>query len=521
MWQQQVERARLGDLKAFDHLVSHFQDGVVGAAVAILGSFEDARDVAQETFIQAWTGLPGLRDTTCFPAWLFRIAHNRCHDLLRRARPAEALVSAVTELVPAGGRSDPAVCASRSDLRRRVLGAIGALSEPNRLAVTLFYINGYSIEEVAQFLEVPAGTVKRRLHDSRRRLQRSMMEMVCDSLNADKPGEELRARVAEELRARLADWDELMRRSTADDAEGPNELEWARWWHERRIQHVRANAAQYGIQPDEDLPRMLPGYRGEMTFRDDMKDIPRRWGVPESAVLVPLRDLCRELVATPLSVHRWEEAGLPVVRYDPWALYDRTRVQEWLAGQRPDHAQSGSPEALKTPLLTVLEAVAQGLATPEEGATLYDKLATAYSLVRTHPDPVWAGTWEALREAERRQNAANYGLAEPTGNLLGIPPEEERGSVYEVRDVTRRLGVSPLDMVRWTRAGMPCLRRSPLVRWDVRHVTQWLTEQGIIPERHEVRELDWLPLFVCRAVAEDRVAPEEAHEALAGWVGVM
>ena len=154
------------------------------------------------------------------------------------------------------------------------------------------------------------------------------MEMVRDSLSADKPGEELRARVAEELRARRADWDEYLRRSTSGNAEHPDELEWARCWHGRRIQDVRANAAQYGLQPDEDLPRMLPGYRQTDTFRDDMKEIPRRWGVPESTVLVPLRDLCRELVATPLSVYRWEQAGLPVVRYDPWALYDRARVQE-------------------------------------------------------------------------------------------------------------------------------------------------------------------------------------------------
>ena len=91
----------------------------------------------------------------------------------------------------------------------------------------------------------------------------------------------------------------------------------------------------------------------------------------------------------------------------------------------------------------------------------------------------------------------------------------------EIRDLSRRIGASPIEIVRWTREGMPCLRRSPLVRWDIRHVTRWLAERGVLPEERTVSELDILEVFVCDAVAAGDATVDEGHEALSGWVGVM
>ncbi len=68
---------------------------------------------------------------------------------------------------------------------------------------------------------------------------------------------------------------------------------------------------------------------------------------------------------------------------------------------------------------------------------------------------------------------------------------------------------------------MPCLSYSPYVRWDIRRVTAWLTERGILPEQRTVKELDWLHLFISEAVATGEATPDEAHEALSGWIGVM
>ncbi len=498
-----VGRAQAGDLGAFDGLVARYQDAVFGTALALLGNRADAEDAAQEAFVQAWRDLSALREPEAFAGWLRRIATNRCRDVLRRS-PRRWGVGERTV-----ARADPIVEASRRALRDRVLQAVQSLSEPNRLAVTLFYIDGYSVQEVADFLEAPVGTVKRRLHDSRRRLREEMTDMVRESLEGEKPETELRVRVQAELQARRAHWDSLLHEPAEDGDVG-----WAKWFHDRRMLNVRANAAQYGIEPDETLPRMTPGYRQSETFRDDRLDLPRRWGVPEGLDLAPLRDLCRQLVASPLSVHRWETQGLPVLRYWPWALYDRARVTEWVERTRPEPVQPMTAEQARRPLLTVLEAVAGGLATADEGAELLQNLESA-SILRMS-DALWEPVWQAAHDQERRENAAQYGLAEPTDNWLGIP-QDRIPHQWDVRDLSRRIGVSPIDIVRLTRQGMPCLRYSPCVRWDIDRVTTWLQEHGLLPTRYTVEELDFTELFVCSAVAKGEATPDEAYEALAPW----
>ena len=400
-----VRRARMGDLEAFDRLVERYQDAVCGVAFGIVGSFDDAQDVAQEAFLQAWRDLHDLADPTRFPAWLYRIVANRSRDHLRR-RHDETHPDTLDLPSPTPDPADEVACA---ELRASVLQAIRGLSEPLRVTTALFYIDGYSLAEVAQFLETPEGTVKRRLHDARKRLREAMMDdMVADALHDGKPGPELRARIAAELRGRRDAFDDRARRRDHED-----NTHWARWWHDRRMSDVRANAAQYGVEPDEYLPRMMPEYRQSETFRDDFSDLPRRWGIPTGLDLVSLRDLCREVAVAPLSLLRWEEEGLPVLRYYPWVLYDRPRVMAWISETDSTPVQRVTVGDLRAPLLTVLRAVAGGLATAEDGVVLYEMLATAHF---TGPrDPVWAGEWDVEHDDELRENAAHYGLA-PSAN---------------------------------------------------------------------------------------------------------
>lgn len=516
MWQTLVEQAQGGDLTAFDKLMARYQDGVVAVALALLGDFEQARDAAQETFIQAWRDLAQLRDRAAFPAWLLGIARNRCRDLVRRpCLPLLPLEQAAETASPAR-EADPAEEVARRQARARVLQAIGELSEVNRVTTTLFYIDGYTVSEVAGFLEVPAGTVKRRLHEARRQLHGSVGDMLEETLHTGKPGPELRALVAEELRQRREQWDQWLLQWQAHDAAEPERnVQWAQRWHEQRLADVRANAAQYGLSPDLGLPRMLPEYRDRETFRDDLQEMPRRWGFPEGVEPVNLRDLARDLRVAPLELRRWEQEGLPVLRYRPWFAYDPARVGEWLDAHRPEvRSGNGRPE-IERPLLTVLTDLASGAATAEEAADTYDALLTA-SL--SSPDPLFAPRWAALREEQLRANAARYGLERPSDTWLGIPAEAD---TFEIRDLTRRLALSPLDVARWTRAGMPCLRLGGYVRYNLDWVGEWLAGQGIMPPRHGLAELDQTELFVCRAVACGEGAVDDAYEALSGWLAVM
>lgn len=177
-----IERARTGDLEAFGQIVRRFQDMAYGYAYSILGDFHLAQDAAQEAFIDGYRRLAELRAPEAFPGWLRRIVFKHCNRITRRKRPQTLPLDEVAE---AALRHDgPDRLVERREIREKVLEAVRALPEHQRVATTLFYIDGYSQAEVAEFLEVPVTTVKKRLHDSRRRLRQRMMVMVDETLKS-------------------------------------------------------------------------------------------------------------------------------------------------------------------------------------------------------------------------------------------------------------------------------------------------------------------------------------------------
>ncbi|MEW6751989.1 MAG: sigma-70 family RNA polymerase sigma factor [Candidatus Latescibacterota bacterium] len=178
----QIHRAQQGDAQAYAFLVGRFQRMAYGYAYAMLGDFHLAQDAAQEAFVEAYRCLPGLREPLGFAAWLRRIVHKHCDRLTRRRRvEAVPLEAAARVAAPHPG---PAETAERNEAARRVRGAIGELPEHQRQVTTLFYIGGYSHRQIADFLGVPAQTVKSRLHEARVRLKERMADMVEEELQA-------------------------------------------------------------------------------------------------------------------------------------------------------------------------------------------------------------------------------------------------------------------------------------------------------------------------------------------------
>lgn len=177
-----INRARSGDLEAFGELVRRFQDMAYGCAYAVLGDFHLAEDAAQEAFLEAYRGLSSLSQPKAFPGWLRRIVLRRCNRLTRRKSLSTAPIEAAEKV--ASGAPDPAIVAERADMKDKVIAAIKALPENERMVTTLFYINGYSQNDIARFLEVPVTTVKNRLHASRKRLKERMLHMVDKTLKS-------------------------------------------------------------------------------------------------------------------------------------------------------------------------------------------------------------------------------------------------------------------------------------------------------------------------------------------------
>jgi RNA polymerase sigma factor (sigma-70 family) len=187
-WKTLVPRARDGDLNAFGSLVKYFQDMAVGYAYHILGDFHHAQDAAQEAFLQAYRDLASLREPHAFPAWLRRLVHKYC-DRITRKKQIPSLDPEEASAIASRDRS-PARAAEDRELHEKVLEAVRSLPENEREVTTLYYINGYSQVEVGEFLEVPASTVKSRLHSARTRLRERMVAMVDETLKSQKPGPE-------------------------------------------------------------------------------------------------------------------------------------------------------------------------------------------------------------------------------------------------------------------------------------------------------------------------------------------
>lgn len=171
-----IERARRGDLDAFNDLVELHQRAVYNLCLRMIGNAAAAEDSAQEAFLSAWRGLAGYRGGS-FRSWLMRIASNACTDELRRRvrRPALSLD------VPPPGAEDPIDVPDAAEgpetivLRREHQAAIQAallrLPQDQRLAVIMCDIQGFAYEEIAAAMRVSIGTVKSRISRGRDKLR--------------------------------------------------------------------------------------------------------------------------------------------------------------------------------------------------------------------------------------------------------------------------------------------------------------------------------------------------------------
>lgn len=168
-----IHAAQGGDTDAFRRLVDRYRTLVVELAYRIVRSREEAEEAAQDAFVRAWRALPAFRHESRFSTWLVRIATRRALDVVgaaqrRRSRegatdPAELELAAA----PGQGLEGPEL--------RRLWRILGDLDPSPRAAVSLYYLGGRRVDEVAAILDMPEGTVKTLLYRARAELRRTWM----------------------------------------------------------------------------------------------------------------------------------------------------------------------------------------------------------------------------------------------------------------------------------------------------------------------------------------------------------
>lgn len=189
---QLVERARAGDLDAFNALVDLYQRQVYSLCLRMLGTREAAEDAAQEAFLSAYRRLGDFRGGQ-FRSWLLRIATNVSIDELRRlkrhaATPLERDIEGETVTIEAADpKAGPEELALGAELRASLERALATLPPEQRAAVVLADVQGLTYEEVAGILGCSLGTVKSRIFRARERLRAFLQALPEPPVPAVRP----------------------------------------------------------------------------------------------------------------------------------------------------------------------------------------------------------------------------------------------------------------------------------------------------------------------------------------------
>lgn len=177
-----LERAREGDLGAFNDLVSLYQDQLFALVVRMVPDRDQASDAVQEAFFSAFRHLDSFRGGSV-KSWLNRICVNAAMDTqrARKRRPVQPYPELEDESwqPPAGIESDPERIAVLAERTRALSGALAAITDDQRAAIVLYDVEGFDYAEIADMTGVSLGTVKSRIHRGRLAL-RGLLEGRMD-----------------------------------------------------------------------------------------------------------------------------------------------------------------------------------------------------------------------------------------------------------------------------------------------------------------------------------------------------
>jgi RNA polymerase sigma-70 factor (ECF subfamily) len=172
-----IHRVLEGDTQAFERLVAENERKVYALALKMVGNEEDALDMAQESFVKAFTNLRSFRGDSRFSVWLYRLTYNICIDFIRKRKRTQTFALTYTdedgetaELEIADETTDPATIMETNQLRKALEECVHALPPHHREIIVMREITGLSYQDIARVLAISEGTVKSRLARARRKL---------------------------------------------------------------------------------------------------------------------------------------------------------------------------------------------------------------------------------------------------------------------------------------------------------------------------------------------------------------
>jgi RNA polymerase sigma-70 factor (ECF subfamily) len=168
---QLLELAQLGDKSAFGQLIDLHKDKVINIAYKLSNNYEAAQDIAQESFIKAYTKLSSFKKDASFMTWLYRITYNTACNYLRKNKVKTLFLH---ENIVAGYKETP----EESELKDIVNEAVEILPIKLKVVVVLRDFEGLSYKEISQVIKRPVGTVESRLARARAKLKEILEDYV-------------------------------------------------------------------------------------------------------------------------------------------------------------------------------------------------------------------------------------------------------------------------------------------------------------------------------------------------------
>jgi RNA polymerase sigma-70 factor (ECF subfamily) len=155
---QLVARAQEGDLPAFEELVKKYQREIYSLAYRMVTDPEEAKDLTQQAFLQAFVHIRGFRHQAQFRTWLFRIAINQCYNYLKSKKKFGDPVDSEEFILVGDGSPEEDVV--NQEQHRRLYRALGRLPAKQRAVITLKLEQGLSYEEISKVLGGTAGAAR-------------------------------------------------------------------------------------------------------------------------------------------------------------------------------------------------------------------------------------------------------------------------------------------------------------------------------------------------------------------------
>lgn len=173
---QLVPRIQAGDLDAFEALYRKYKDELYRTALGITRDRGAAEELLQDCFLRVYDHIDRVDGCSSLRPWLHRIMVNLSYNWAAKKRLRLVSFEEAFDRLLSVPRSSPERAFERQQVIEVVDEAIEALAMPQRVVVVLFYLQGFSLADIAYVLDCPMGTVKSRLHNARRALKRKLQD---------------------------------------------------------------------------------------------------------------------------------------------------------------------------------------------------------------------------------------------------------------------------------------------------------------------------------------------------------